>query len=337
MHLIRLGGINRIAEHSMTTRTSTNRPMTGFEWILLLALSILWGGSFFFVGVAVKDLPPLTIVVCRVALAAIVLHLVIRMMRVNLPATKQVWGAFFGMGLLNNVIPFTLIVWGQTHIASGVASILNASAPLFTVIVAHSLTADEKMTGGRLIGVLIGLIGVAVMIGSAALQSLGVNVIAQLACLGAAISYAFAGVFGRRFKAMGIAPMATATGQVTASSVILLPLMLVVDQPWTLPSPSVNTIAALLGLAILSTAIAYILYFRILATAGATNLLLVTFLIPVSAILLGILVLGETLQVKHVLGMLLIGLGLAAIDGRPWRALAARNMATSENLDGDGI
>jgi drug/metabolite transporter (DMT)-like permease len=325
----------------MAANSATNRPMTGFEWSLLLTMSVFWGGSFFFVGVAVKELPPLTIVVCRVVLAAFALHLVIRLMRVKLPNSRRVWGAYFGMGLLNNAIPFTLIVWAQAHIASGVASILTATTPLFTVIVTHFLTSDEKMTSGRLAGVLIGFVGVAVMIGGTALQSLGVNVVAQMACLSAAISYAFAGVFGRRFKAMGIAPMATATGQVTASSIILLPGMLIVDQPWNMHSPSANGLAALLGLALLSTAVGYILYFRILATAGATNVLLVTFLNPVSAILLGILVLGETLQAKHVLGMALIGLGLAAIDGRPWRALirtlAPRDNAASGKVDGDGI
>jgi drug/metabolite transporter (DMT)-like permease len=243
-------------------------------------------------------------------------------MNVEMPKDQRVWAAFFGMGILNNVIPFTLIVWAQTHIASGVASILNATTPLFTVVAAHFLTADEKITGGRLVGVTVGFGGVAVMIGAIDLQSLGVNVIAQLACLAAAISYALAGVYGRRFKAMGIAPMATATGQVTASTLLLLPVMMAVDEPWTLAMPSVATVAALIGLALFSTAIAYVLYFRILATAGATNLLLVTFLIPVSAILLGIFVLGEGLQAKHLFGMSLIGVGLAAIDGRPWRALS---------------
>jgi drug/metabolite transporter (DMT)-like permease len=306
----------------VTAHTATNRPMTALEWGLLLSLSVLWGGSFFFVGVAVRELPPLTIVVLRVLLAALALLAISRFMGQRLPGERRVWAAFFGMGLLNNVIPFTLIVWGQTHVASGVASILNATTPLFTVVVAHFLTADEQMTGGRLAGVLVGLVGVAVMVGGTALQSLGVNVIAQLACVAAALAYAFAGVFGRRFRAMGLAPMATATGQVTASSLMLLPVVLIVDRPWTLAAPSVETVAALLGLALLSTALAYILYFRILASAGATNVLLVTFLVPVSATLAGVLLLGEVLQGKHLVGMALIGLGLAAIDGRPWRALS---------------
>jgi drug/metabolite transporter (DMT)-like permease len=177
------------------------------------------------------------------------------------------------------------------------------------------------MTGGRLFGVIVGFVGVAIMIGEAALGALEVGALAQLGILLAALSYAFAGVFGRRFRGMGIAPLATATGQVTASSIVLFPIMLVVDEPWRLAWPSSTTVGALAGLALLSTALAYILYFRILATAGATNLLLVTFLIPVSAIALGILVLGETLEARHILGLVLIGTGLAAVDGRPWRTI----------------
>jgi drug/metabolite transporter (DMT)-like permease len=291
--------------------------MTPLEWGMLLTLSAVWGGSFFFNEVAVRELPVLTVVVARVGLAAIILFVVLRLRGERMPRSGTVWAAFFGMGLLNNAIPFSLIVGGQQHIASGVASILNASTPLFGVIFAHILTDDERMTGGKLAGVAAGFIGVAVMIGFDALDSLGANVVAQLMCIAAAISYAFAGIFGRRFKAMGITPMTTATGQVIASSIMLVPLMIVVDQPWTLPMPSLAAIGALIGVAAISTALAYVLYFRILATAGATNLLLVTFLIPVSAILLGTLVLGETLQPKHFAGMALIGLGLAAIDGRP--------------------
>lgn len=301
--------------------TAAARPMTAREWMMLLALSLLWGGSFFFTGVAVKELPTLTIVLCRLVLAAVILLMVLRLVGQALPRQRSVWVALFGMGFLNNVIPFTLIVWGQGHIASGVASILNATTPLFTVIVAHFLTTDEKMTGGRLVGVVLGLVGVAIMIGGEALKTLGVNVLAQLACIAAAISYAFAGVFGRRFRSMGISPLQTATGQVTASSIMMLPLVLLVDRPWGLAMPGAATILALIGIAALSTALAYILFFRILATAGATNLLLVTFLIPVSAILLGIAFLGESLLPKHLLGMALIGAGLAAIDGRLWQRL----------------
>ena len=311
----------------MTANIAVNQPMRSAEQLQLLALSALWGGSFFFVGVAVEELPPLTIVFIRVALASLALLAILRAAGAPMPRSVRVWAAFLGMGALNNVIPFCLIVWGQTQIASGVASILNATTPLFTVLVAHLATADEKATGGRLVGAVVGFAGVAAILGPGALGALGGAIPAQLACLAAALSYACAGVFGRRFRNMGVAPVATAAGQVTASALLLLPAMLVVDRPWMLPIPSPATLAALAGLALLSTALAYILYFRILAAAGATNLLVVTFLIPVSAILLGVLVLGETLAPRHFAGMALIGLCLAAIDGRPWGALRRRRQA----------
>ena len=295
---------------------SAHHAMSAPEWAMLLALSILWGGSFFFTGIALQALPPFTLVVLRVGLAALVLNLTLPFMGARLPRTREVWTAFAGMGLLNNVLPFCLIVWGQTHIASGLAAILNATTPLFAVAIAHLSTSDARMTGNRLAGVLVGLGGVAVMIGPALLTTLGASVLAQIAVLAAAISYAAAGVFGRRFKRMGISPVATAAGQVTASTVLLLPIALLADRPWTLAMPTFPVWGAVLGIATLSTALAYVLYFRILATAGATNLLLVTFLIPVSAILLGTLVLGERLDLRHYLGMTLIGCGLAAIDGR---------------------
>ncbi len=293
--------------------------MTGPEWGLLAMLATVWGGSFFFNRVALAELPVLTVVLARVALAAAILLVVLRLRGERMPRDRRVWAAFAGMGMLNNAIPFTLIVWAQTHIASGVASILNASAPLFTVLLAHVLTRDERLTAGKLVGVLVGFAGVAVMIGPGAVAGLGSDLAAEIACLGAAVSYALAGIYGRRFRAMGVAAMTTATGQVVASSLLLLPLALAVDRPWSLPAPGPSAVGAVVGLAAVSTALAYVVYFRLLATAGATNLLLVTFLVPVSAILLGMLLLGETLEPRHLAGMALIGIGLAAIDGRPWR------------------
>jgi drug/metabolite transporter (DMT)-like permease len=243
---------------------------------------------------------------------------------VRLPPDKRAWAAFVGMGILNNVIPFCLIVWGQGHIGSGLASILNATTPLFTVIVAHYWTEDERLTGPRLAGVVVGFVGVAVMIGAAAMAALDKSILAQLAVLGAALSYGFSGVFGRRFKTMGIPPLATAAGQVTASSAILLPLALVVDRPWTLSLPSTGALLSLAALGLVSTAFAYLIFFRLLARAGATNVGLVTFLIPVSAILLGVLILGETLAARHGAGMALIAAGLLLIDGRAVQVLKER-------------
>lgn len=305
----------------MPSPSPANRTMTGLEWAMLLALATVWGGSFFFNSVAVRDLPVLTVVLARVALAAIILLAVLRLRGKRMPRGRRVWLAFFGMGLLNNAIPFTLIVWGQQHIASGVASILNAATPFFGVLLAHLLTRDEQMTRAKISGVVLGFAGVAVMIGAGALRDLGVHVAAQIMCLLAAVSYAAAGIFGRRFRALGVSPMSTATGQVIASSLILLPLVMILDRPWTLPPPGWGAIGAVIGLAAISTALAYTLYFRILSTAGATNLLLVTLLVPVSAILLGILFLGETLLVQHIGGMALIGVGLCVIDGRPLKTL----------------
>ncbi|MXQ13006.1 DMT family transporter [Microvirga makkahensis] len=298
------------------------KTVAASDWALLGLLSVVWGGSFLFVGVTVRELPPLTIVALRVLLAALALQVVLRAMGMRFPRERQVWAAFFGMGILNNVIPFTLIVWGQSHIASGLASILNATTPLFTVVVAHYFTSDERLTGSRLGGVIVGFAGVAVMIGASTLASLNASVLAQLAVLGAALSYALSGVFGRRFKTLGIPPLAAAAGQVTASSCILLPVSLMIDRPWTLSMPSTGAVLSLFALALVSTAFAYLIFFRLLARAGATNVGLVTFLIPVSAILFGVLILGETLETRHMAGMALIAAGLMLIDGRPVAAIA---------------
>lgn len=308
--------------------TSPSSPTLGAtEWLLLVTLSILWGGSFFFNKIALAELPPLSVVLGRVAIAALALNLLVRACGLVMPMDCKRWGAFFAMGALNNLIPFSLILWGQTQIASGLASILNATTPLFAVALAHWLTRDERITINRLIGILCGIAGVAIMIGPAVLGGLGLNTIAQIAVLGAALSYALAGIYGRRFK--DLAPLIIATGQITATTIMMLPIALIVDQPWTLAAPEPATWGALLGLALLSTALGYALYFRILASAGATNLMLVAFLIPISALWLGMFILGERLDAHHFSGMALIGLGLAAVDGRllnyPKRRWTARS------------
>lgn len=289
--------------------------MTARDWLLLILLSVLWGGSFFFIGVAVQALPAFTIVAIRVGLAMLVLLAVLRALRIALPTDGRIWLALLGMGLLNNVIPFTLFVWAQAQVPSGLASILNATTPISTALVAHAFTSDEKLTPNRLLGVLLGLAGVALMLGPDLLTGLGQNLLAQGACLLATLSYAFAGVYGRRFRRLGLAPLLTATGQLTVSAALMLPLALLVDRPWLLPLPGWQAIAALIGLAVLSTALAYVIFFRIMTTAGS-NVNLVTLLVPVSAILLGVLVLGETLLPRHLVGFGVIALGLAAIDGR---------------------
>lgn len=295
--------------------------MTARVWAWLLSLAVLWGCTYFFAKVALGELAPLSVVVGRVAIAALALNLVLAASVGSLFQRNVPWRTFFAMGLLNNLVPFALIFWGQTQIASALAAILNATTPLFTLIVAHFLTQDERITPVKLAALVVGIGGVAVLMGPDALAS-GHGFWGQIACLGAALSYAFAGIYGRRFKTMGIAPLDAAAGQLTASTMLILPIMLVVDRPWLLPSfPSATVWASLAGLALLSTALAYVLYFRILAAAGATNLLLVTFLIPPTAILLGTVFLGEHLLPRHLAGMALIGLSLAAIDGRVLRFL----------------
>jgi drug/metabolite transporter (DMT)-like permease len=301
--------------------TGANKVMTPAEWGMLLALSLVWGGSFFFVGVAVRELPPLTIVALRVSLAALILWACAPALGLVIPRRREVVIALLGMGLMNNVIPFCLIVWGQTQLASGLASILNATTPLFTVVAGHFLSRDERMTPLRAMGALCGLLGVAALVGPTLVEGLGGGVMAELAILGAATSYALASLFGRRFRRLGLSPIATATGQVTASSLLLVPIALLVDRPWTLPLPGVATCAAIAGIASLSTSLAYILYFRILAGAGATNVVLVTLLAPVSSILLGAIFLRERLEPRHFVGLALIAIGLACIDGRAAQAM----------------
>jgi drug/metabolite transporter (DMT)-like permease len=284
---------------------------------MLVSLSVLWGGSFFFVAVAVAEIPPLTLVALRVGIAAGLLWTALPLLGVAPPRGARAWGAIAVMAVLNNIIPFTLIVWAQQTLPSGLAAILNATTPLWTVLVAHALTTEERATPGRVAGVVLGFGGVAAMMGPDVWGGATAAGAATLAMLAATLSYAFAGVWGRRLRGVGVAPMQAAVGQVSVAALALAPVSLVIDAPWMLPAPSAGAIGAMLGLAALSTALAYVLYFRILALAGAVNLALVTFLIPVSAILLGTLLLGESLAPRHLAGMALIGLGLAAIDGRP--------------------
>ncbi len=292
------------------------------EWALLLVLSALWGGSFFFFKVLVAALPPFTVVLGRVGIAAVALNLLLLARRDPMPASMRLWGAFAVMGFLNNVVPFTLIVFGETRISSGLASILNATTPIFAVLAAHALTDNEKLTWPKAVGMLFGFLGAAVLIGPTAFDGMaGSDSVGELSCLGAALVYALAGLYGRRFR--GIAPLKIATGQITASTIMLIPVTLLVDRPWRLPPPHLHVWAALFGIALLSTALAYLIYFRILAVAGATNLMLVTFLLPISALILGSAFLGETITAQALGGMALIGVGLAAIDGRLWRLTKA--------------
>lgn len=293
-----------------------NLSMRPLDWGMLIVLSIFWGGSFLFVGIAVSDFPAITIAFLRVIIGTVFLWLVLISMRLKMPTKPRLWASFLVMGALNGAVPFSLIAWGQSHIASGLASILIAGTPLFAVVGAHFATTDERMTGGRLAGVLFGLLGVIVLIGPEALGGFGTGLFGQIAIILAAALYASASIYGRRFSKQGVPPLVVATGQVSAANILLLPMVLLIDKPWQLAAPSALSWAAVGSLGVISTGVAYLIYFRVLAAAGATNLMLVNFLVPVTAIVLGIMVLNEVLLIQHIAGMLLIATGLALMDGR---------------------
>lgn len=296
--------------------------MTSLEWGYLLVLSVLWGGSFFFIEATLRDLPIFTIVFGRLFLGAMGLFAVMIPARCKLPRNPRVWAACFIIGFFNNALPFGLLVWGQVHVDSSIAALLVATTPLFTLLGAHFLTADEKITRPRLLGILIGIFGVAVMIGAEFKGGWNINLLASLACLGTALSYGIANIFARRFLATGIPLLSAAAGQVLAASILLLPLALFIDTPWNLSVPRASSWTALIAMGLFSTSLAYVLYFRVLSTAGATNLSLVSLLVPVSAVMLGVGILDEHLQAHQIAGMVLIGLGLIAIDGNLWRRIA---------------
>lgn len=293
--------------------TSNDRRIDARDGALLGVLSVLWGGSFFFNGVALKELPPLTVVLLRVVLAALILLPLLRMYRIRLPHGLAGWRPFFMIALLNNVLPFSLIVTGQTYIPSGLASILNATTPLFTVAV-MAAAGYEKLQARRIAGVVTGLIGVVILRG----QHLGLDTgqgVGILLCLAAAFSYGLASLYARRHLSDS-PPLATATFQLLASSLMMAAVAAVIERPWRLPMPGATTWLALIGLASLSTALAYIVFFQILRRSGPTNVMLVTLLLPVTAILLGYLVLGEHVSLREIVGALVIGSALLLIDGR---------------------
>src|SRR5882757_172396 len=283
------------------------------DWSLLAVLSNLWGGSFFFNGAALRELPPLTLVFLRVALGAAILLPLLRMQGISFPKGFAGWNPFVAIGLLNNVIPFSLIVIGQTFIPSGLASILNATTPLFTVLV-MAAAREEALQMRRVAGVALGLVGVVILRGwgveTRAGQGFGI-----LLCLGGAFSYGLAALAARRLL-KDSPPFGTATFQLMASTVMMAIVAGAMEQPWRLPMPGIATWLAVLGLASLSTALAYIVFFQILRRSGATNVMLVTLLIPVTALLLGTIVLSEPISLREVIGALVIASALLVIDGR---------------------
>src|SRR4051794_29801029 len=291
----------------------TDNRIDARDWSLLAVLSVLWGGSFFLNGAALRELPPLTLVFLRVALGAAILLPLLRIQGIGLPKGMPGWKPFVAIGLLNNVIPFSLIVLGQTFIPSGLASILNATTPLFTVMV-MAAAGEEALQMRRVAGVALGLAGVIILRGwgieTRPGQGLGI-----LLCLGGAFSYGFAALAARRLL-KDAPPLGTATFQLMASTVMMAVVAGAMEQPWHLPMPGVTIWLAVLGIAGLSTALAYIVFFQILRRSGATNVMLVTLLIPVTAILLGWFVRGEPIWMREIAGAIVIGSALLVIDGR---------------------
>lgn len=300
--------------------TQPNPTLDLTAGLLLLALAAVWGGSFFFAEIALSEVPPLTITLHRVFWAVPILFMIVALRGLPLPRDPKVWGAYLVMGALNNAIPFSLIFWGQTHIESGLASILNGTTAMFGAVVAGLLLKDEPLTARKLIGAGLGLAGVAIIMGPDALRSLDPSNFAQLAVVGAAMSYAFASVWGK-LRLAGQPPLMNALGMLIGSTVLMIPMVLWVDGPPSV-SLSPNVWAALLGVAALSTALAYNLYFAILARAGAANLMLVTLLLPPFAISLGATFLDERLGSEAWLGFGVIALGLAVTDGRLLRRIS---------------
>ena len=297
--------------------------MGAAEWAMLLFLSVLWGGSFFFIKIAVGELAPFTVVLCRVAIGAALLAVVVRLSGYDFPKTLSGWLPYGVMGLLNNVIPFSLITWGEQEIGSGLAAVLNASTPLFGAIIAHILTTDEKLRSNRLVGVLVGIAGVAVLIGPSGFNLHVGPLLGAAAVLLASMSYGFSSVWGKRFR--GVPALTTSCCQLTCSTLMMLPLVIVFDQPWQRAVPGVQVLLAVAALGVISTALAYVIFFTILRRAGASNVILVTLLVPLTASALGIVFLGEFLRSTDLVGAALIAMALLVIDGRPFAAL--RRMA----------
>lgn len=295
----------------------TNSPkLDATGWCLIAILAVLWGGAFFLIEVGLRSYPPNTLVFMRLALAVPPMWIILRLSGGHLPTDAKSWSLLMVVGALNCALPFILFFWGQQYLDSGYASILNATTPLWGVIVAHFMTHDEKATPSRIVGVLLGMTGIIVMVGPSALQGLSDNLLAQIACLVSTLFYSFAAIFGRRLTQTSMTPMVIATGQTAAAALLMLPVILLADQPWTMALPRLDSTLAGLTLALFSTALAYILYFRLIDRAGASNAQLVAFIMPVLAVILGIAFLGEQVSSGQMAGAVLIALGLVVLDGR---------------------
>lgn len=293
------------------------KSLSGRAWAELILLAVIWGGSFLSIRIALDEVPPLTSVAHRTGWAMLALWAVVLVMRLPIPRDPRIWLGFLGMGLLNNVIPFGLMAWGQLHIETGLTSILNAATAIFGVIVAALFFADERMTVRKGIGVALGFLGVATAIGLENFRDFDLRSLAQLAVIAGTISYALAGAWARIYLG-GLSPQVAAAGMLTGATLITVPTAWLVDGPISL-SLQTDTLLAIGYYALIATAGAYLLYYRVLAMAGSGNLMLVTLLIAPVAITLGALVRNEALSPNAFAGFGLLALGLIILDGRAWR------------------
>ena len=283
-----------------------------FDWIRLIILSLLWGGSYIWIEIALLTISPLMIVFFRVFMASIFLLSVCKILKLSFVINKRLFIIFLMMSLFNNVIPFNLIAWGQSQITASVSSILNATTPLFTVILAHYWPNGEKATLNRIIGVVVGICGVSILMGFS-FDDLNNSIDGQIAILLASVSYAISVLFGKQIDS-SIHPAISATMMLCISSIILMPIVIYMGVDFIEVS-KIESIIPLLGLSIFSTAIAYLIFYKLIKNIGS-NVMLVTLLMPISAIFMSIIFLGESIATQHIIGLILIIIGLILVDGR---------------------
>lgn len=290
------------------------RRMGWTEWGMLVLCAVLWGSAYVFNKIAIRELPHLTITLARLVIAAGFMQIVLRWAGLKLSRDPKIWGAFFIMTLLSNIGPYLLVLKGQMGTTSGLAAVLTATTPLFTILLAHWFTRDERLSANKVIGVLVGIAGVAIVVGAEAWNGLSGSVTAKLTLVAASLMYAVGSIYAKRFSAMP--PLVIAASVMLSGAIVALPLALVFDRPWTLPVPSLDVIIAVLLTGVFGSALAAITYFRVFTVSGATNAMLVTLLLPVTPVIGGALYLGERLELREILGAVVIMLALAIIDGR---------------------
>ncbi|KJC62073.1 membrane protein [Bradyrhizobium sp. LTSPM299] len=300
--------------------TTSRPPNMAFEMALLLALATLWGGSYTFIKLGVATIPPITLIAARTAIAGALLLVIMRWRGVAMPADLPTWRRFVFQACLNSVIPWTLIAWGERMVDAGLTTILNSASPIFTFLFTVAITRHEAASPRKLFGVVAGMAGICLIVGVDAFRDLGTGIVAEVAIVVATISYACAAIFSRGFKDLD--PMAPAAGSLIAGAVILIPVSLVVDQPWTL-SPSTSSLLALLALAVFSTAIAFVIYFRLIQTLGSVGTTAQAYLRVPIGVALSVVFLGEGLSPTAWIGLACVVVGVAAMT------IPARKAATA--------